>query len=77
MKIQHQIVSLGVVGAVFVALVGLSGLLATKSIQSSLDDALGASVSLSESQTIGTLLDSVRGLRNWPCSRGGSAIRTV
>jgi methyl-accepting chemotaxis protein len=61
MKIQHQIVSLGVVGAVFVALVGLSGVFATQSIQNSLDDALGASVSLSESQTIGTLLDSVRG----------------
>jgi hypothetical protein len=61
MKIQHQIVSLGVVGAVFVVLVGLSGLLATQSIQRSLDDALGASVSLSESQIIGTLLDSVRG----------------
>ncbi len=61
MKIQNQIIGLGAVGAVFVVLVGLSGLAATRSIQGGLDDALGASVSLSESQTVGTLLDSVRG----------------
>ncbi|MDR7308937.1 HAMP domain-containing protein, partial [Rhodoferax saidenbachensis] len=61
MRIQNQIIGLGAVGAVFVALVGLSGLAATRSIQGGLDDALGASVSLSESQTVGTLLDSVRG----------------
>ena len=61
MKIQNQIIGLGVVGAIFVALVGLSGLYATRSIQGGLHEALEASVSLSESQTVGTLLDSVRG----------------
>ena len=61
MKIQNQILALGASGAIFVIAVGLAGIFSARYIESELHSALHSSAALSESQSIGTLLDSVRG----------------